>query len=109
MRGYLLVSWFCCYQEAIHIVSDMGHFSQVLYNTPFFLLPEVGGWVGAHMHMPYPYVQFRPCCQVWSLSKIVFHETAKSSMAQSFRADYMIKLDTTFKSHETKFHRVVWA
>ena len=21
----------------------------------------------------------------------------------------MIKLDTTFKSHETKFHRVVWA
>ena len=30
-------------------------------------------------------------------------------MAQSFRADYMIKLDTTFKFHETKFHRVVWA
>ena len=43
------------------------------------------------------------------LSKIVFHETPKSFMAQSFRADYMIKLDTTFKSHETKFHRVVWA
>ena len=39
----------------------------------------------------------------------MFHETPKSSMAQSFRADYMIKLDTTFKSHETKFHRVVWA
>ena len=43
------------------------------------------------------------------LSKIVFHETPKSSMAQSFRADYMIELDTTFKFHETKFHRVVWA
>ena len=43
------------------------------------------------------------------LSKIVFHETPKSSMAQCFRADYMIKLDTTFKFHETKFHRVVWA
>ena len=43
------------------------------------------------------------------LSKIVFHETPESFMAQSFRADYMIKLDTTFKFHETKFHRVVWA
>ena len=39
----------------------------------------------------------------------MFHETPKSFMAQSFSADYMIKLDTTFKSHETKFHRVVWA
>ena len=43
------------------------------------------------------------------LSKMVFHDTPTSFMAQSFRADYMIKLDTTFKSHETKFHRVVWA
>ena len=43
------------------------------------------------------------------LSKIVFHETPKSFMAQSFRADYVIKLDTTFKLYETKFHRVVWA
>ena len=37
------------------------------------------------------------------LSKNVFHETPKSSMEQSFKAGYMIKLDKTFKSHETKF------
>ena len=43
------------------------------------------------------------------LFKIVFHETPKSFMTQSFRADYMIKLDTTYKSHETKFQSVVWA
>ena len=43
------------------------------------------------------------------LSKIVFHETPKSFMAQRFRADYMNKLDATFKFYETKFHRVVWA
>ena len=43
------------------------------------------------------------------LSKNVFHETPKSSMEQSFKAGYMIKLDKTFEFHETKFHRVVWA
>ena len=39
----------------------------------------------------------------------MFHETPKSSMEQSFKAGYMIKLDKTFEFHETKFHRVVWA
>ena len=43
------------------------------------------------------------------LFKNVFHETPKSSMEQSFKAGYMIKLDKTFKFQETKFHRVVWA
>ena len=37
------------------------------------------------------------------------HETPKSSMEQSFKAGYMIKLDETFEFHETKFHPVVWA
>ena len=49
---------------------------------------------------------------VWKgnvLSKNVFHETPKSSMEQSFKADYVIKLDKTFEFHETKFHRVVRA
>ena len=40
---------------------------------------------------------------------MLFHETPKSSMEQSFKAGYMIKLDETFEFHETKFHRVVWA
>ena len=31
------------------------------------------------------------------LSKNVFHETPKSSMEQSFKAGYMIKLDKTFE------------
>ena len=30
----------------------------------------------------------------------VFHETPKSSMEQSFKAGYMIKLDKTFEFHE---------
>ena len=40
------------------------------------------------------------------LSKIEFHETPKSFIEQS----YMVNLDTTFKFHRTKFHRVAaWA
>ena len=39
----------------------------------------------------------------------MFHETPKSSMEQSLKAGYMIKIDKTFEFHETKFHRVVWA
>ena len=37
------------------------------------------------------------------------HETPKTSMEQSFKAGYMMKLDKTLEFHETKFHRVVWA
>ena len=40
------------------------------------------------------------------LSKIEFCETLKSSMKQSFKVDYTINLDTPFKFHRTKFHRV---
>ena len=43
------------------------------------------------------------------LSKNVFYETPKSSMEQSFKAGYVIKLDKTFEFRETKFQRVVWA
>ena len=43
------------------------------------------------------------------LSKIMFYETLKSSIEQCFEAGYTIKLDTTFKFHGIKFHRVAWA
>ena len=43
-----------------------------------------------------------------SIQKCV-SQTPKSSIEQSFKAGYMIKLDKTFEFHETKFHRVVWA
>ena len=43
------------------------------------------------------------------LSKTGFHETPKRSIEQSFKASYMLKLDTNFKFHGTKYHRVARA
>ena len=43
------------------------------------------------------------------LYKIEFHETQKSFIEQSFKVDYTINIDTTFKFHRTTFHRLAWA
>ena len=47
--------------------------------------------------------------KLYEIGHVLFHETPKGSIEQSFKSGHTIKLDTTFKFHETKFHRVAWA